>query len=420
MGTSDLTRAPQWWLGHSNIDIDIHTLMTAGVDLASSLLTDDTALHAFVGRLMDIENRLSAARLCTESSVFSASLLETTFERGWMPAELVHVVGQGADKAAAPMLVVLLGEHARRSHAFSRAPQEWIGQLRTLGVDPGAELAGLRTNRRVTPHAFWTTFLHLNATVRRLPTMETTGPPPSRWGEKSPSGRVRSDEKVLNKIRGLLAKAESSSFTGERESFSAKAQELMTRYAIDTAMVDARSTDPIDSRVSVRRFTVDNPYVDAKMRLFSSVARPNGVKTVHYRRFQLVAAVGMPVDIDLCELLYTSLLVQSAMELDAVGVDSSKRGRGFRRSFLFAYAQRVEERITEAFVRARTEAGEQYGTALVPVFAERDRAVTAMFDEMFPNLTSRKTGFSNRSGWHHGRVAADRADITGGREKIED
>ena len=41
------------------------------------------------------------------------------------------------------------------------------------------------------------------------------------------------DEKKLSRVRALLAKAESSSFPEEAEALSAKAQELMTRHALD-------------------------------------------------------------------------------------------------------------------------------------------------------------------------------------------
>ena len=52
---------------------------------------------------------------------------------------------------------------------------------------------------------------------------------------------------VLDKVRALLAKAESTTFDAEAEAFTAKAQELMARHRIDRAVFEARST------VSARR-----------------------------------------------------------------------------------------------------------------------------------------------------------------------
>ena len=46
-----------------------------------------------------------------------------------------------------------------------------------------------------------------------------------------------SADPVLAKIRALLAKAESTTFEAEAMAFTAKAQELMTKHAIDTAAV---------------------------------------------------------------------------------------------------------------------------------------------------------------------------------------
>ncbi|RMB71755.1 DUF2786 domain-containing protein [Rhodococcus sp. SBT000017] len=65
-------------------------------------------------------------------------------------------------------------------------------------------------------------------------------PPPAQWTAQSAAtgpGRA-TDSKMLGRIRGLLAKAESTQFPAEAEALSAKAQDLMTRYAIDSALLD--------------------------------------------------------------------------------------------------------------------------------------------------------------------------------------
>src|SRR5690349_24678935 len=61
-------------------------------------------------------------------------------------------------------------------------------------------------------------------------------------GVTSPSHPASSvgamDAKVLDRVRALLAKAESTSYEEEADAFTAKAHQLMSRYAIDAALPD--------------------------------------------------------------------------------------------------------------------------------------------------------------------------------------
>src|SRR5688500_5603104 len=50
--------------------------------------------------------------------------LEETWERGWQPADVVHVARREATTGSVPLVVALIAEHARRSDATSRAPQD--------------------------------------------------------------------------------------------------------------------------------------------------------------------------------------------------------------------------------------------------------------------------------------------------------
>jgi hypothetical protein len=58
-----------------------------------------------------------------------------------------------------------------------------------------------------------------------------------------------SEEKIIDRIRGLLAKAESTDFNEEDEAFLDKATELMARHRITEALLKARNeqtTDTVD------------------------------------------------------------------------------------------------------------------------------------------------------------------------------
>lgn len=400
--------------------VDADTLIASGIALAADPNTAGSALDRFVDHVVEFESR-STSTLNTRCVAYADEVLAATFEKGWQPAELIHVVKRLLDRPDVGMIEAMMGAHARRTCALSSAPMEWREQLRELRIDPSIDLAHYRRSSRIGARAFWTSLFRQLAQFRLLPSMLALVPPPSRWAAHAPAGDTgRPAGKTLDKIRGLLAKAESSTFAEEAETFSAKAQELMTRYAIDRAVIDSTEGTGVHTAVVSRRILVDNPYADAKMQLLSSVASSNGAKTVWYKKLGLISITGMPVDLDLCDLLYTSLLVQSARALDLAGTDRHTRSRGFRRAFLLGYAWRIRERLEEARARADRAAGESYGSALVPILAERDRAVTTMFDDLFPSLTTVKVTVSDTAGVHQGRRAADSADLTGGREKIED
>jgi hypothetical protein len=85
--------------------------------------------------------------------------------------------------------------------------------------------------------------------------------------------------RMLERVRALLAKAESTTFPEEAEALSAKAQELMARYSIDRALLEATSGLGVDD-VSGRRLLIDDPYAKEKSLLLAEVAGANRCKAV--------------------------------------------------------------------------------------------------------------------------------------------
>lgn len=221
------------------------------------------------------------------------------------------------------------------------------------------------------------------------------------------------DAGMLAKVRALLAKAESTTFPEEAEALSAKAQELMTRYRIDAAVVGA---GPGSGGPGGRRIWVDDPYAGAKVSLLGAVARANGCEAVELGGLGCVHVVGFPADLEVVELLHTSLLVQVATAMLAAGPQVDARGRSrtrsFRQSFLLAYAWRVGGRLTEANAATEATVDAERGGGLLPVLRDRDREVTDAVAELFPNAGTRgRRSVSNAAGWGAGVAAADRADL---------
>lgn len=245
-------------------------------------------------------------------------------------------------------------------------------------------------------------------------------PPLPRLGAGSPApGRRASDTRVLEKVRALLAKAESTTFPEEAEALSAKAQELMARHAIDEAMVGAGAGAGAgvgDGPAGVR-VPVDDPYASAKSILLSEVASANRCRAVWSKGFGFCTVLGFESDLEFVDVLYTSLLVQATSAMVAAGsqVDGHGRSRtrSFRQAFLLSYATRIGHRLREADAAGRAAAAEEYGEALLPVLADRSTAVKNAEAAAFPHLVSRSVSISNAAGWAAGRAAADLASLSG-------
>ena len=223
------------------------------------------------------------------------------------------------------------------------------------------------------------------------------------------------DDKTLERVRALLAKAESTDFPEEAEAFTVKAQELMARYGIDAAVM--ASHEPTADAPGQRRIRIDAPYASAKSLLLSVIAKANRCVAVWSNEQREAIVFGFDVDLDAVELLFVSLHLQATTAMVATGgqtdVAGRSRTRSFRHAFLTAFAARIGERLRAAAEAAVAEAEHEVGHALVPVLTERVEAVHAALRTAMPGVRTRSATISNPGGWQAGRAAADRATLHG-------
>ena len=356
------------------------------------------------------------------------AVLAALWEGGWQPADILHVArrldGRCADLAAA-----LVTEQARRTGAEAAAPGSWLSQLSSAAQD--ALAAGFRPGPAVVDFRAveeqiragsqqldaWVTVLRLTGHLEQLPRLQRLVEPPSAWrrGAAQRPATVATDsgrDRVLTKIRGLLAKAEATTYAAEAEALTAKAQELMTRHSVDEALLHAGDDRPVE--VTAIRVHIQAPYGGEKVSLLTQVARANRCKAIWLESLGIATLVGTPLDVGQVELLFTSLLIQATRAMAEAGAarpGSFDRSATFRRSFLVSYAIRIGERLTEA----STTATAAYGTELVPVLRRQTEAVDDEFDRLFPDTYERSSNarYSQR-GWQAGRAAADRATLVAG------
>jgi hypothetical protein len=376
--------------------------------------------------------------------------------RGWEPADVVRYAGRKLGPARATLAAEAVVEQLAGYAAVTVDPR-WQAQLSEFEVvrwwPPASSVAQARLEREgwvvAAPE-----LLELIAFLLVLPGLERIGPPPGEYrpapgqeGNGGPGqaggadgvGRASGaggpgradgrsgapgrpvDERVLSRIRALLAKAEATTSEAEAEAFTAGAQERMARHSIDMAMVQAANGDargPRGERPATRRIWIDPPYEQSKTILLNAVAAANRCRSVWTKNIGFCTVIGFEPDLDAVEALFTSLLVQATMAMTRAGRIEEAGGRArsktFRQSFLAAYAFRIGERLAEITEEqteaARTELGDD---RLLPVLASRAQDVEDRFAELFPSVTrGRSVRVGDRMGWASGRGAADQATFS--------
>ena len=174
----------------------------------------------------------------------------------------------------------------------------------------------------------------------------------SDQGSVSEPTESNGGDRRLDTVRALLAKAEATEFPEEAEAFFAKASELISRWAIDEAMLwagaDASGRDQPDEL----QLVVHTPYLPQKAVLIGAVAQANNCRAVRLvggagARSEIISIIGFPTDLRWVETLVTSLLVQltSAMLAKCPPGTSASATASWRRSFIIGYAEEVGSRL---------------------------------------------------------------------------
>ncbi|MEQ0558764.1 DUF2786 domain-containing protein [Amycolatopsis sp. NEAU-NG30] len=320
---------------------------------------------------------------------------------GWLPEDLHQAARRRLDEFAGSYLLDTLAAYAGQ---FTTVHPAWQEQLDATGATrwwttSEPHLPQWAAKHILTPSEAVAAVIEAFGLLKTLPPVTVVLPAPGTTTERPVRPHV--DGKKLSRVRALLAKAESSTFPEEAEALSAKAQELMTRHALDRVLLEAGGAAP--DRPAARRIWLDTPYTDAKSLLVHVVAKANRCRAVFDPRWDFVTLVGDEDDLDAVTLLTTSLLVQATR---AMITGPAGRSRTFRKSFLVSYATRIGERLEQA-----TETTLAQAPDLLPVLASHELKVQAAFTELFPEVVSKSVTIRSPDGWDAGREAADRARL---------
>lgn len=258
------------------------------------------------------------------------------------------------------------------------------------------------------------------------------------------------DDKYLTKLAALLRQAESTDNPHEAEAFMEAAQRLATATSIDLAVARAhtakteRRVAPIAQRVEIGE--AGKRGLRTYVQLFLAVAHSNDLRIDIARNSSYVIAYGFPADVDTCEALYASLVIQMVRASDEYlrwgvyrqetvlvrvrdergRVTTQRRpihGTTARVSFQTAYAARIGERLqaarqaTVAEIVQLEAAPSKSASNTALALTEKALEVSSAYQELstargtWGGFTT--TGRTSRAAVRAGQRAADRARLGG-------
>jgi len=220
----------------------------------------------------------------------------------------------------------------------------------------------------------------------------------------------------INKIRGLLAKAESSEFPEEAASFLDKATALMAQYRIDEAELIASGAMQANS-VEKRTVTVTG-YRACKDSLIYHVARAFSSHVIKLSNNKSFGLVGGKTDLDMATALFTSLEIQLDRELFSIQGYDTGSTRSLRANFARGWVHTVGKRVAERYAEQAAEAEVGLSSSTALVLRDRDAEAEDKFTEWYntkPRYRTTRVAVTNGQSYNRGKQAGFSADVGGGR-----
>lgn len=239
---------------------------------------------------------------------------------------------------------------------------------------------------------------------------------------------IESNDPRIAKILGLLDKTTERGCTPEEaEAAFAKAQALMTKYAIDDALLAAgRGERTVDDVIIMDSSVVlSGSYRDPLMRLWTVTCEANDCRMFYRQEWNVtsrtICITGFKSDVQRVLLLGTNLQLQLLREIRAVKPEydpfdtRSKGMQGFiyRRSFADGWAGHIGKRLQETRQATVAEADvASGGGTLLPALIDKKAQLEEFMRDNFRLGKSRASRQQdNYAGRAAGRRAAERADL---------
>ena len=270
-----------------------------------------------------------------------ASGLQSAWERGWLPREIIREVSRKGSALDAAVIKSAVASQYRTTPSADIG-QSWQDHVESLDL-PDVRMVRWMTATRELERSSWLDVVEASlkaiGAVGRLGVLQPLliapgGSAPKSGTTQRLTDREPSSNPMLEKIRSLLALAESTTFEAEAEAFTAKAQTLMAQHSLDEATVWGAAANRSDP--SYVRFPIDDPYSGPKGFLLQVVADACGCSAVYHPDYAMSSVIGFDADLAATEVLFTSLLVQvqSAMQRYAKAAPPGTKSRSSRFSLL--------------------------------------------------------------------------------------
>jgi hypothetical protein len=234
------------------------------------------------------------------------------------------------------------------------------------------------------------------------------------------------DRSLVQRVRKLLDKAENTDNPHEAEAFAGKAADLIARHRIDPARLAERG-DAADEMALSELDVGRGAYVRGRISLLANVAEAHDVRMVYQSTptGSVAFLAGRREDLDIVEVLYASLHAQVASQMATLRRSTGAATQRERRAFLFGFAGRIGELLTEVQAAATREsqATSDGGAATAVAVRERRERVDDFADRTWGKVRSASRAAPLAvDGYERGANAANRADVgrtrLGGRPAI--
>jgi len=224
-------------------------------------------------------------------------------------------------------------------------------------------------------------------------------------------------DRRLEKIRALLAKAETKRIPQEEaEAFAAKAQELMTKWAVDELQLALHGQGL--GKIDTVKWFITAPHADVKIYGLGWLAEVHDCKVVlgpkeyltrgRYRAKGVWAWVtGYEADLFRLQAIFHSLLVQCSNEMLRATKPWTCEVTEWRRGFIHGYFSRVTRLFRE---KHHIDIKEADTGRLLPILKSKVDNVEDVFKERWKSLREVSAGSVTDRGYHSGGKAAERAD----------
>jgi hypothetical protein len=230
---------------------------------------------------------------------------------------------------------------------------------------------------------------------------------------------------LIDRVRKLMDKAESTQNQHEADAFTRKVAELVARHRIELSTI-RNAGQGADEVLTVRQISLGRgAYVRGRLALLDAIARHQDVRVVFGSTptGTVAYAAGFGSDLDIVEIMYSSLHAQAAAQMASQRRATAAATQQFRRSFLFGFAQRLDEVLAgvrrpdqSETTRAGSSADASTQSAQLALRERRERVEEFAAESFGRVRTARRPGAAQVGGFDAGIAAAERADV--GRSRI--